>query len=384
MLKYKTTTPKTELLIATGQTNPHLGHNPAYSSSPASSSGWSPTPSCRDRGGSARLLFPSTTSPAEDNEPKTSIVLPRSIGGQPSDELEARVTAALPEPTMALRQNGELSFEETKHHMATEFFSLLDRKISRGRIAARTAGVGGVPIRWNNRMITTAGWAITRRDPDLNVRKLFVELASRLITDEKRLKDTLAHEYCHVAARIVDRDRSRRHHGRAFKKWAKLVDRHFGIKIETYHKYPTRRRRTKNAYAWRCIDHGHVIQRHRPYFDPNRHLCPSCRSNIVQIRPPPENGPVQWVPEPRRDRRGRWLRRSLQPRHAVAEVGIKPEAAEDEEKKANIADGEMVPVGVGRKRKRGSSRNRRRKRRSRHNLHDDEPLIGLGDSDNYE
>ena len=186
MLKYKTTTPKTELLIATGQTNPHLGHNPAYSSSPASSSGWSPTPSCRDRGGSARLLFPSTTSPAEDNEPKTSIVLPRSIGGQPSDELEARVTAALPEPTMALRQNGELSFEETKHHMATEFFSLLDRKISRGRIAARTAGVGGVPIRWNNRMITTAGWAITRRDPDLNVRKLFVELASRLITDESQ------------------------------------------------------------------------------------------------------------------------------------------------------------------------------------------------------
>ena len=184
MVKYKTIAPKTELLTTTGQTNPHLDHNPGRSSSPTSSSSWSPRPFRRDKDESARLLVPGTTFSAEDNKSKTPIVLQRSISGQPSDELEARIIAALLGPTMASWQDGRLSFEQTKKDMATKFFSLLDGKISGGRIAAVTADVGGVPVLWNPRMTNAAGRMTWRRRPNINKRILVVELSPSILTNE--------------------------------------------------------------------------------------------------------------------------------------------------------------------------------------------------------
>lgn len=58
-----------------------------------------------------------------------------------------------------------------------------------------------------------------------------------MLTDIGRLKNTLLHEMCHVATRLLD-DFERDHHGPMFKKWAAVVHRRVPeITITTYHTY---------------------------------------------------------------------------------------------------------------------------------------------------
>ena len=64
-----------------------------------------------------------------------------------------------------------------------------------------------------------------------------INLSRQLVTNEQRLKDTLAHEMCHIAQYYIDRDNGKPH-GRSFRNWADLFERRVrGVVITTTHNY---------------------------------------------------------------------------------------------------------------------------------------------------
>ena len=72
-----------------------------------------------------------------------------------------------------------------------------------------------LPVTWNARLQTTAG----RFHRQHGERAAFIELSSKVIDSEEKLRKTLAHEMCHAAQRFLDADGGPPH-GQQFRKWA--------------------------------------------------------------------------------------------------------------------------------------------------------------------
>ncbi|PNS21993.1 HMG box-containing protein [Sphaceloma murrayae] len=151
---------------------------------------------------------------------------------------------------------------------------------------------------------------------------LSIELASKILTTESRLLNTLAHEFCHLATYVVSEVRDRPH-GAEFKSWGRLCERRFGargVKVTTKHNYEIEFR-----YLWVCAgrdrtsgdvrdgakgrevqelgeeeeeeeEEGHMsfdggcgreYGRHSRSVDPARQRCGVCKGRLVQVRPVP-------------------------------------------------------------------------------------------------
>lgn len=59
-------------------------------------------------------------------------------------------------------------------------------------------------IIWTEKLQSTAGRAMCRVMKSTGVRTATIELAAKIITSEDKLKETLLHEVCHVAAHLID------------------------------------------------------------------------------------------------------------------------------------------------------------------------------------
>jgi len=105
----------------------------------------------------------------------------------------------------------------------------LDNKITNGEIAQLTCITGGVAIIWSKKLNSTAGRANWRRESttkkyaDGRIDKTYkhhanIELAEKVIDDEDRLLNVLAHEFCHLANFMVSGVKDNPH-GREFKEW---------------------------------------------------------------------------------------------------------------------------------------------------------------------
>jgi predicted SprT family Zn-dependent metalloprotease len=77
-------------------------------------------------------------------------------------------------------------------------------------------------IEWSARLTQTAGRThySVRKTDDEDVYEAKIELASKVLDDEHKLRNTLAHEMCHVAVWILEKDGTP--HGDAFKRWGYL------------------------------------------------------------------------------------------------------------------------------------------------------------------
>lgn len=105
----------------------------------------------------------------------------------------------------------------------------LDEKVTHGRVAELAASGGGVNIIWNKKLNSTAGRANWRREcvktthSDGTIDKEYrhivnIELAEKVIDDEDRLINVLAHEFCHLANFMVSGVKDNPH-GKEFKEW---------------------------------------------------------------------------------------------------------------------------------------------------------------------
>jgi predicted SprT family Zn-dependent metalloprotease len=188
------------------------------------------------------------------------------------------------------------AFAKKKYDLAQSFLLELDTLVTNGEISRLAEQTGGIKITWNKKLNTTAGRAKWKRDtlkslikPDGTVgpsyrHYAFIELAEKVIDDEDRLLNTIAHEFCHLATFMIDNQKENPH-GKEFKAWGAKVTRmflHKGIQVSTKHSYEI-----DYKYVWECENCGVQFKRHSKSIHTERQRCGACKSRLVQIKPVP-------------------------------------------------------------------------------------------------
>jgi predicted SprT family Zn-dependent metalloprotease len=197
-----------------------------------------------------------------------------------------------------------LSFNNKKAEFAQNFFNALDQAASGGEVSRLAEPTGGVTIVWSKTLNTTAGRArwrgerVVSHGPNGETRGLSkirhhasIELAEKIIDDEYRLINTLAHEYCHLANYMVSNVHDNPH-GASFKGWGKkcaeVMKDHpiYGgkINVTTKHTY-----QIDYKYVWNCMSCGQEYCRHSKSIDTGRSRCGVCRGVLQQTKPKPRN-----------------------------------------------------------------------------------------------
>lgn len=222
---------------------------------------------------------------------------PRKLFQEAKPEKPETTKAKTAKPGVAARE-AKKTFQKSKHETAERFLAELDGTITQGELARLAATTGGVRIVWTNKLNTTAGRANWRREtlrpkgstsgsPLRILHHASIELAEKVIDDEHRLLNVLAHEFCHLANFMVS-GITGNPHGREFKAWAAQCSRHFGargIQVTTKHTYEIDFR-----YVWTCAACATQYKRHSKSIDPRRHRCGLCRGELQQTKPVPRTG----------------------------------------------------------------------------------------------
>ncbi|KAG1661607.1 hypothetical protein FOA52_000782, partial [Chlamydomonas sp. UWO 241] len=140
-----------------------------------------------------------------------------------------------------------------------------------------------LPLVWNPRLLSTAGQVVDdgsanrlKSGPDERI-PVRLELSVKVVDNIERLRHTLAHEMCHVAAWGIDKEFNP-HHGPAFWRWAGLVTEALPeISVTRLHSFAT-----FAPFRWQCTSAacGKTYSRHRASIDPARHACGVCRSRL--------------------------------------------------------------------------------------------------------
>lgn len=202
-----------------------------------------------------------------------------------------------PSKTTRIERNAKKTFDTHKRAMAEAFFDELDRVVTNSKIRELAASTGGVHLVWSKTLNSTAGRANWRKETS-HIRILdgttevshkhhaSVELAEKVIDDENRLLNVIAHEFCHLANFMISGIKNEPH-GRQFKAWGKKCTEAFrdrGVEVTTKHSYEI-----EYKFVWQCSneDCAAEFKRHSKSLDPKRHTCGSCRSQLIQIKPAP-------------------------------------------------------------------------------------------------
>ncbi|KAF2459474.1 SprT-like family-domain-containing protein [Lineolata rhizophorae] len=215
--------------------------------------------------------------------------------GPDSEETSMEPKAMQKSPTKRDRKAIEArkQFEIQKHALADTFLKELDDKITGGKVAEMTKEKGGVRIVWSKKLNSTAGRAHWRKEGKKTKgvdgtivaqywHDAWIELAEKVIDDEERLINVIAHEFCHLANYIVSGIKDKPH-GQQFKAWGKKVGAAFGgrgVEVTTTHSY-----KIDYKYIWACSKCGHEYKRHSKSIDPKRHCCAKCKSLLIQTKP---------------------------------------------------------------------------------------------------
>ncbi|KAH8840497.1 hypothetical protein MCOR07_004251 [Pyricularia oryzae] len=205
----------------------------------------------------------------------------------------------------AVQREAKKSFEASKHEIASSFLRELDQAITEGRLTKLAESTGGIKLQWTKTLNTTAGRANWRRETIQ--RKLSragagtdapaetvtttecrhhatIELADKVIDNEDRLLNVLAHEFCHLATFMIT-GVTTNPHGREFKSWAAKCSRvfaHRGINVTTKHSYEI-----DFKFAWECVECAGEYKRHSRSINPQRHRCGRCKGELRQTKPVP-------------------------------------------------------------------------------------------------
>ena len=93
----------------------------------------------------------------------------------------------------------------------------------------------GMEIVWSKSLNTTAGRTLLTRRGDAFAAS--IELSTKVVDSEDKLRNTLCHEMCHAAAWLVNHV-AKPPHGAVFKGWAAIAMRAFpDLSIATCHTY---------------------------------------------------------------------------------------------------------------------------------------------------
>ncbi|KAJ5770066.1 uncharacterized protein N7511_002117 [Penicillium nucicola] len=184
------------------------------------------------------------------------------------------------------------AFDQIKESYAETFIRILDETVANGEVARMTQSTGGIKIKWNNLLQSTAGRAMhhiaSPRSPGSNPEfSASIELNPKVLDSVDRILCTATHEYCHLANGLISRQGG---HGPSFHAWgARCVDamadhQDYGggrIKVTTKHSYEI-----DYKYSWECQGCQRKFGRSSKSIDPERQRCP-CMGLLVQVKPKP-------------------------------------------------------------------------------------------------
>lgn len=251
-----------------------------------------------------QLLREFEDSDDEQSRDKSFDIMPRSrsVKGEkqpkpPSKTAQKKAEAEHKKALLARKK----SFDDKKASLAYDFLKVLDNAVADGQVQEMAKETGGVHIVWSKTLQTTAGRATWKRvritgDGGHDIGKptkhhATIELAERIIDNEDRLINTLAHEYCHLANNMISKVYNNPH-GTSFKQWGlrckqALQDHpvYAGrVEVTTKHNY-----KIEYKYVWTCVDCAQNYGRHSKSIDPTKSRCGKCRGILQQIKPKPRN-----------------------------------------------------------------------------------------------
>ncbi|WVO14433.1 hypothetical protein L204_102066 [Cryptococcus depauperatus] len=182
-------------------------------------------------------------------------------------------------PSKSLAGFSKKEWASVRVKIAQTVFDDLDTRVFESKLG--TKGVGA-RIMWNNRLLTTAGMARSKRMSlkEAQSKEHWIELSEKVLTGEERIKNTVAHEMCHLATWIISGD-YKNPHGAIFKSWGrKVMAARQDIEVTTKHSYSI-----TYKYEWKCSNQycGQVYKRHSKSIDVAKHACGSCRSKLTPL-----------------------------------------------------------------------------------------------------
>ncbi|KAA8490554.1 HMG box-containing protein C19G7.04 [Porphyridium purpureum] len=196
------------------------------------------------------------------------------------DELCARVHAvSLAEPVNQVgydlaflqREFSEHAFKRHREELANQLTAYYCAHIFGVRVREH------VHVAWNKRLCKTAGVTRAAQDGTTGLRTARIELSWKVVDRTERLRNTLAHELCHAAQWIVDREK-RPHHGASFKLWAlKAAQFDPTLLISRCHSY-----QIAYKFVYRCTNAacGVSYGRNSKSIDLQRSACGKCRGRL--------------------------------------------------------------------------------------------------------
>jgi len=137
-----------------------------------------------------------------------------------------------------------------------------------------------IELIWSKRLNTTAGranWKRIRKETGDDVHQCSIELSTKVLDNEERVLNTVAHELCHLAAWVIDGE-IQPAHGRSFKRWGRKVMKcRPDMEVTTKHDYEI-----AYKYEWRCTNPicGRTYGRHSKSIHPDQHACGGCKGKL--------------------------------------------------------------------------------------------------------
>lgn len=169
-------------------------------------------------------------SPPKKSTKKST--MPDLIAPDNKEELKRRYGTS-PEKKQAKK-----AFDAIKEDLARDFLVELDEVITDGKLARLTESTGGLRVVWSNTLQTTAGRAhwkckttttISRQPSASSTMKTTttqhyasIELATKVLSNESDLLNTVAHEFCHLAVFLLH-GKPKLAHGAEFKTYGGRV-----------------------------------------------------------------------------------------------------------------------------------------------------------------
>ncbi|WBW73406.1 protein-DNA covalent cross-linking repair [Schizosaccharomyces osmophilus] len=176
-------------------------------------------------------------------------------------------------------------FKRNRESLAKQFLHILDSEVFQGKLSEYVLN-NEILVTWSKSFSTTAGRATLKRPRSkshlIQHVQAYIELSEKVVDCDYRLYNTLAHESCHLACWLIDRE-MQSPHGACFKGWAKrLMNKFPSIEVTSKHNYDI-----DYKYKWLCMNEAcnKLYQRHSKSIDPKRHICALCTSRLVQIAP---------------------------------------------------------------------------------------------------
>jgi len=130
---------------------------------------------------------------------------------------------------------------------------------------------------WSNRLLTTAGRARWHRSKE-GVHTTSIELATKILDSNERIRNTLSHEMCHLACWVINQE-PKEGHGKVWKSWAaKVMRKRSDIDISTRHNYEI-----SCPFEWECQNCAKTYGRFSKSIRPDEVVCGACK--IGTLRP---------------------------------------------------------------------------------------------------